>query len=85
MRILIDTNRLLYFLKLFRKYAGKTIHKVDGIGKKDFFDYYRENEIGYGIVIKAVMKFKAEKYPIEFIENFIVPKVLCLFGEGFKY
>lgn|SRR5690554_4067279 len=52
----------------------KTFYKVGGIKKADFFDYYKEAEKGFGIVIKEVVKFKNEIDPIEFIENFTAPQ-----------
>lgn len=52
----------------------KTFHKVGGINKVDFFDYYKETEKGFGIVIKEVVKFDVEKDPMEFIENFTAPQ-----------
>lgn len=52
----------------------KTFYKVGGIEKADFFDYYKEAEKGFGIVIKEVVKFKNEIDPIEFIENFTAPQ-----------
>ncbi len=52
----------------------KTFHKVGGINKVDFFEYYKEVEKGFGIVIKEVVKFDIEKDPIEFIENFTAPQ-----------
>lgn len=52
----------------------KTFQKVGGINKDDFFEYYKETEKGFGIVIKEVVKFEAEKDPMEFIENFTAPQ-----------
>lgn len=52
----------------------KTFKKVGGINKDDFFEYYKETEKGFGIVIKEVVKFEVEKDPIEFIENFTAPQ-----------
>lgn len=52
----------------------KTFHKVGGINKIDFFEYYKESEKGFGIIIKEVVKFDVEKDPIEFIENFTAPQ-----------
>lgn len=52
----------------------KTFQKVGGINKDDFFEYYKETEKGFGIVIKEVVKFESEKDPIEFIENFTAPQ-----------
>lgn len=47
---------------------------MGGINKTDFFDYYKETEKGFGIVIKEVVKFDVEKDPMEFIENFTAPQ-----------
>ncbi|MFA5574397.1 MAG: hypothetical protein WC994_05015 [Brumimicrobium sp.] len=52
----------------------KIFHQVGGINKDDFFEYYKETEKGFGIVIKEVVKFEAEKDPMEFIENFTAPQ-----------
>jgi len=52
----------------------KTFQKVGGINKDDFFEYYKETEKGFGIVIKEVVKFEVEKDPMEFIENFTAPQ-----------
>lgn len=52
----------------------KTFQKVGGINRDDFFEYYKETEKGFGIVIKEVVKFEVEKDPIEFIENFTAPQ-----------
>lgn len=52
----------------------KIFHQVGGINKDDFFEYYKETEKGFGIVIKEVVKFEVEKDPIEFIENFTAPQ-----------
>lgn len=52
----------------------KTFQKLGGINKDDFFEYYKETEKGFGIVIKEVVKFEVEKDPIEFIENFTAPQ-----------
>lgn len=52
----------------------KTFKKVGGINKDDFFEYYKETEKGFGIVIKEVVKFEVEKDPIEFIEDFTAPQ-----------
>jgi|SRR5690554_328575 len=52
----------------------KTFQKVGGISKDDFFEYYKETEKGFGIVIKELVKFEVEKDPIEFIENFTAPQ-----------
>lgn len=52
----------------------KTFQKVGGINKDDFFEYYKETEKGFGIVIKEVVKFEVEKDPIEFIEDFTAPQ-----------
>lgn len=51
-----------------------TFSKVGGIKKDDFFEYYKETEKGFGIVIKEVVKFENEIDPIEFIENFTAPQ-----------
>lgn len=52
----------------------KTFYKVGGIKETDFFEYYKETEKGFGIVIKEVVKFENEIDPIEFIENFTAPQ-----------
>lgn len=59
---------------LCKQNLWKTFYKGGGINKVDFFDYYKETEKGFGIVIKEVVKFDVEKDPIEFIENFTAPQ-----------
>ncbi|TWP31789.1 ASCH domain-containing protein [Apibacter muscae] len=49
-------------------------NKVGGIGKKDFFEYFKGVEKGYSIIINSYEKFKIEIDPIEFIEEFSAPQ-----------
>lgn len=62
----------------------KTFYKVGGIKKADFFEYYKEAEKGFGIVIKEVVKFENEIDPIEFIENFTAPQSYIYLEKGGK-
>ncbi|NOQ23942.1 MAG: hypothetical protein GQ564_01145 [Bacteroidales bacterium] len=48
--------------------------KVGGIDKKNFFDYYKNSEIGFSIKIKDFEKFKNGIDPAEFFENFCAPQ-----------
>ncbi len=48
--------------------------QVGGIDKADFFDYFRDSERGYAIVIDTVEKFKKGIDPIDFFENFCAPQ-----------
>ena len=52
----------------------KKFNKVGGINKDDFFEYYNEAEVGFGLVIDKVVKFEEGVDPIEFIENFTAPQ-----------
>jgi predicted transcriptional regulator len=47
---------------------------IGGIDEDSFFEYYKDNEVGYSIIINEVEQFKAEKDPIEFLENFTAPQ-----------
>jgi predicted transcriptional regulator len=49
-------------------------HKVGGIDKESFFEYFKDSDIGYSIVIKDIIKFDEERDPIDFIENFSAPQ-----------
>ena len=44
------------------------------IEKKDFFDYFKDYEKGFAIVIDTVVKFKKGIDPIDFFENFCAPQ-----------
>ena len=46
---------------------------VGGIDKDSFFEYYKNSEIGYSIVIDKVVS-EGEKDPIDFLENFTAPQ-----------
>ena len=48
--------------------------QVGGINKADFFDYFKESEKGFAIVIDIVEKFKKGIDPIDFFENFCAPQ-----------
>ena len=48
--------------------------EVGGITQTDFFDYYKDTNKGFSIVIDKVHRFKQGIDPIEFIENFSAPQ-----------
>ena len=52
----------------------KKFKDVGGIDEDSFFEYFKDNEVGYSIVINNVEQFKAERDPIEFLENFTAPQ-----------
>jgi predicted transcriptional regulator len=52
----------------------KKFHNVGGIDKDSFFEYFKDSDIGYSLVIKKVVKFDEEKDPIDFMENFSAPQ-----------
>ncbi|MGE0077366.1 MAG: ASCH domain-containing protein [Bacteroidales bacterium] len=47
---------------------------VGSIDKSDFFDYFKDTEKGFAIVVDNVEKFKKGIDPIEFFENFCAPQ-----------
>jgi predicted transcriptional regulator len=47
---------------------------VGGIDKDSFFEYFKDVETGFSIIINDVVKFDEEKDPIEFQENFSAPQ-----------
>jgi predicted transcriptional regulator len=47
---------------------------VGGIDEDSFFEYYKETNTGFSIVIDKVEKFEEEKDPINFQENFTAPQ-----------
>lgn len=47
---------------------------IGGISKEDFFEYYKNSEIGYSIKIKSIEKFKRGLNPADFFENFCAPQ-----------
>jgi predicted transcriptional regulator len=47
---------------------------VGAIDKADFFDYYKDSDKGFAIVIDKVEKFKKGIDPIDFFENFCAPQ-----------
>lgn len=49
-------------------------HKVGGIIKKDFFEYYKHSEIGFSIKIKNYEKFDKGVDPADFFEKFCAPQ-----------
>src|SRR5690554_525747 len=55
--------------KLWKKFG-----KIGIIGKSDFFEYYKDSETGFSIIIKEVQKFKKGIDPADFFENFCAPQ-----------
>ncbi|GHT53730.1 hypothetical protein AGMMS49982_17280 [Bacteroidia bacterium] len=49
-------------------------YKIGGIDKENFFEYFKDSNTGYSIVIKDVVKFDKERDPIDVIENFSAPQ-----------
>lgn len=47
---------------------------VGAIDKIDFFDYYKDSDKGFAIVIDKVEKFKKGIDPTDFFENFCAPQ-----------
>jgi len=47
---------------------------VGGIDKESFFEYFKDTDVGYSIVINNVAQYEEEKDPIEFMENFSAPQ-----------
>jgi len=47
---------------------------VGSIEKADFFEYFKDYEKGFAIIVANVEKFKKGIDPIEFFENFCAPQ-----------
>ena len=47
---------------------------VGAIDKTDFFDYYKNSDKGFAIVINKIKRFKKEIDPMDFFENFCAPQ-----------
>ena len=47
---------------------------VGGIDEDSFFEYFKDADTGFSILINKVVKFDKEKDPIEFQENFSAPQ-----------
>lgn len=45
-------------------------HAVGGINEEAFFEYFKETEKGFGIIIKQVVAFEEAVDPIDFIKDF---------------
>ncbi len=58
--------------------------KVGGIDKADFFEYFKDSEKGYAIVVDTVEKFKKGIDPIDFFENFCAPQSYIYIDEDLK-
>lgn len=56
------------------KNLWKQFHKIGGINEQDFFEYYKEAEKGFCMIIDKVVKLENEIDPIDFIENFTAPQ-----------
>jgi predicted transcriptional regulator len=57
---------------------------VGSIDKADFFDYFKDSEKGFAIVVDNVEKFKKGIDPIEFFENFCAPQSYIYIEENLK-
>lgn len=57
---------------------------VGSIDKSDFFDYFKDSEKGFAIVVDNVEKFKKGIDPIEFFENFCAPQSYIYIEENIK-
>jgi predicted transcriptional regulator len=58
--------------------------KVGSIDKADFFEYYKDSEKGFAIVVEKVEKFKNGIDPNEFFENFCAPQSYIYVEENLK-
>jgi predicted transcriptional regulator len=57
---------------------------VGAIDKNDFFNYYKDNQKGFAIVIDKVEEFKKGIDPIDFFENFCAPQSYIYIEENLK-
>jgi predicted transcriptional regulator len=58
--------------KLWQKF-----HRVGGIEKESFFDYYKDKELGYSLCISEVNQFDEHIDPYQTIKNFTPPQSYC--------
>lgn len=56
------------------KNLWKDFNEIGGINEQDFFEYYKDMEIGFSIIIDKVHKFENGIDPIDFIEKFCAPQ-----------
>lgn len=49
-------------------------NKVGGITKKDFFEYYKNVDIGFSIGVETYEEFEEGVDPADFFENFCAPQ-----------
>lgn len=52
----------------------KKFNKVGGISKKDFFEYYKNVEMGFSISVDTYEKFEDGIDPTDFFEKFCAPQ-----------
>lgn len=57
---------------------------VGSIEKADFFEYFKDSEKGFAIIITNVEKFKKGIDPIAFFENFCAPQSYLYIEEDLK-
>jgi len=62
----------------------KGFQHVGGIDKEDFFEYFKDSEKGFAIVIDSVEKFKKGIDPIDFFENFCAPQSYIYIDEDLR-
>ncbi len=53
------------------------LNEFSGMDKKEFFDYFKNDKIGFAIEIKEVKKFEEPLDPSEVIPGFIPPQSFC--------
>jgi type I restriction enzyme S subunit len=53
------------------------LNEFSGMDKREFFDYFENNKIGFAIEIKDVKKFEDPLDPSEVIPGFIPPQSFC--------
>jgi type I restriction enzyme S subunit len=53
------------------------LKEVSGLDEAEFFDYFKNNKIGFAIEIKDVEKFENPIDPEEIIPGFVPPQSFC--------
>jgi type I restriction enzyme, S subunit len=53
------------------------LNEFSGMDEIEFFDYFKNNKIGFAIEIKDVKKFEAPLDPSEVIPGFVPPQSFC--------
>lgn len=52
-------------------------NEVSGLDEAEFFEYFKDNEIGFAIEIKNVEKYEQPLDPEEVIPGFVPPQSFC--------